>query len=135
MAENKLGIGYISFPLDIDKDLLLSLEDFVRRVDDNVNYLLRPSIVTVTNDYTATDLDYTIIANGGAGGMSVHLPAVDTVEGKIFIVKKINAIGTVTITTNGSETIDGSATSSLTTQYQSVMLQSDGSNWHILSSL
>ena len=129
MAENRLGIGYIAFPQNIDTDTLLSLEEFARKVDDNVNYLLKPSIITASTNHTATDLDYTIVANGA---LTVTLPQASTVRGKILIIKSITA-GTVTVDGYSSETIDGAATASISTIYDSIIVQSDGSNWHKLA--
>jgi hypothetical protein len=39
----------------------------------------------------------------------------------------------VTVACFGAETIDGSATNLITVQYASIMIQSDGTNWYILS--
>jgi hypothetical protein len=128
-GENKLGIGRISFPSTVENNLLLALEEFVRRVDDNVNYLLKPKVVTTTSTYTATDLDSTILCNGT---FTVTLPDAATVEGKQLTVKNIGT-GTVTVDGFGSQEIDGDTTEGLATQYQAIVLHSDGENWFKLA--
>lgn len=126
MAENRLGIGRISFPTTMDGDTLLAIEEFNRRVDDNINYLLRPNIISVSSDYTATDLNHTILCSAL---LTVTLPQASTVTGKILTIKRTGA-SNVTIDGYSSETIDGSATITLTTAYESVRIQSDGANWY-----
>jgi hypothetical protein len=44
MPEDRLGVGKIVFPAQIDKDLRVALDDFSQRVDDNINYLLAENI-------------------------------------------------------------------------------------------
>lgn len=133
MAENKLSLGRISFPSNIDKDLKIALEDFVFRVDDNLGYLLKPQVVTIAGAYTATDLDSVILCDASGGGFTVTLPDAATVKGKVVTIKNIGSSGTVVIDGNGSQTIDGSATVSLSTQYHFRKIASDGSNWHVIS--
>jgi hypothetical protein len=92
------------------------------------------AIVTKTNNYTASVNDHTILCNNTAGSMTITLPVASGCTGRIYVIKKISAAGTVTVAGNsGVETIDGSLTSSLTTQYTSIMIQSDGTAWYILS--
>lgn len=53
--------------------------------------------------------------------------------GKIYVIKKTDASGNaVTVGTTSSQTIDGSTTYSLATQYKYVVVQSNGSNWFII---
>lgn len=90
-------------------------------------------ITTKTVTYTATASDYTIVCNN-AGAITINLPAAAGCAGRIYVVKKISGAAlNVTIDPNASETIDGALTRLLTTQYESVMIQSDGTSWFILS--
>jgi len=57
------------------------------------------------------------------------LPTAVGIFGKIYIVKNSGS-GTITVNTTSSQTIDGSATKNLL-QYQSIQVQSNGSNWVI----
>ncbi|RLC88227.1 MAG: hypothetical protein DRJ03_03520 [Chloroflexi bacterium] len=133
MAENRLGIGDIILPADTPNDLRIAIEEFMRRVEDNVNYLLFPQLVSVTAAYTATDLDSAIIVDATSGAVTVTLPDAATVDQKILTIKKIDNSNNVTVDGNGSQTIDGSATQVLSTQYEALTIQSDGSNWYILA--
>jgi hypothetical protein len=91
------------------------------------------SITTKTTSYTATANDYTIVCNN-AGAITITLPAASGATGRVYVIKKISAaLNNVTIDPNASETIDGGATRVLTVQYESVMIQCDGTSWYILS--
>lgn len=129
MAENTLGIGRISFPSNTPIDLLLAMEELVRRADDNINYTLKPHIDTVTANYTATDLDWTIICDTTGGSFTVTLPQASTVKGKQVAIKKIAAGGTLIIDGYSSEEIDGATTDALTSLWESVILHCDGTEW------
>lgn len=85
-----------------------------------------------TTDYTATG-DETIIPCAPAASMTVTLPAASTMTGKSLTIKKTDSdfSKTVTIDGNAAETIDGAATYVLYTQYESVTIKCDGSNWHV----
>ncbi len=87
---------------------------------------------TVTAAFTITLDDELILADGTAGAFAVTLPAARIAWGRTFVVKRTSAAGTITVTAAGTATIDGIATYSLSVQYQSVSVQSDGVNWHIL---
>jgi hypothetical protein len=91
------------------------------------------SVVTKTTSYTATASDYTIICNN-SGGITITLPAASGAPGRVYVIKKISGLlSNVTIDPNGSETIDGFATRILTLQFETAMIQCDGTGWYILS--
>ena len=92
------------------------------------------AITTKTNtDYTLTINDDVVLFDTGATTRIATLPAASTVTGKIYHIKKIDAgVGLVTIDGNASETIDGDLTPDITAQYESFMIVSDGSNWHVI---
>ena len=86
--------------------------------------------VVVTSDYTASASDF-ILADASAGNITITLPA--PVDGAKVAVKKIDSsANTVTINPNATEKIDGLSSLTLSTQYESYYLYSDGSNWYIL---
>lgn len=90
-------------------------------------------ITTKTADYTATSSDHTILCNKSDGNITITLPAVSGCSGRIYNIKKIDSSAyTVTIDGNSSETIDGALTQTLTTQYESITIQTDGSAWYII---
>jgi hypothetical protein len=92
------------------------------------------AIVVKTATYTAQGSDYTIECNNTAGSMTVNLPTAAGIPGRVYVIKKVSAAGnSVVIDGYLSETIDGSLTNTITIQYGCIMIQSDGTNWIILS--
>lgn len=91
------------------------------------------AVVTKTAAYTATVSDKTILCDATSGAFTVTLPATQGLSGITYYIKKVDSSGNaVTIDGNGSETIDGDTTVKITTQYEALLLQTDGSNWHVL---
>lgn len=88
---------------------------------------------SVDNSFTNGDTissDINLVS-GGAGGISINLPP--PASGNMVIVKKIDsAAGTVTISQNDSETIDGASSKILYYQYETMTFVSDGTNWFIV---
>lgn len=87
-------------------------------------------------DYTVTTTDNirTIGMTTGGTDRAVDLPSAATSTGRILTIKKVDSgVGTVTIDPNASQTLDGDTTVVLTTQYEAITFQSDGSNWLILN--
>lgn len=84
--------------------------------------------------YTVTeaDRDKLILVDATSGAVTITLLAAATAgNGFRVAVKKIDSSGNaVTIDGNSSETLDGAATSTLSTQYDTDNLICDGSNWH-----
>ena len=90
------------------------------------------AIKTVTADYTITVVDHTILGNPGSEHITVKLPInYSGIKGRIYIIKNISSSYNVVINGNGTE-IDGSSTSTLSTQYKYKKVQSDGTNWYII---
>lgn len=86
------------------------------------------AITSKTADYTATNLDSVVLANGT---LTVTLPSAATAgAGREYDVKNIGT-GTVTVASS-SGTIDGVATKMMSTQYEAMTFISDGTNWWIL---
>jgi|688.fasta_scaffold18766_15 hypothetical protein len=83
-----------------------------------------------TTAYTATTSDYLIDCTSGT--FTVTLYAASGNAGRILMVKNSGA-GTITVDGNASETIDGAATYSLSVQYATVQIMSDGTNWKIIA--
>jgi len=89
-----------------------------------------------TADYIATIFDDVLICSGtltvtlyDAAGKTVS--NVSQNSGRRIVVKNIGT-DTVTIDGAGAQTIDGSTTKAISSQYGSLELFSDGSNWHII---
>jgi hypothetical protein len=75
--------------------------------------------------------DEVIIADATSASMSIVLPELSKARGRWLYVKKIDAsANAVTIGGFDSETIDGAATLTTTTQYDSWTLFAGDSEWH-----
>jgi len=95
-------------------------------------------------DIKATgDAAYTILDNDGyrtivtdttmTAARTVTLPtAADNTDRIITIKKTDSGAFTLTVDGEGAETIDGAATMLLSSQYDSITVQSNGTNWHMI---
>jgi hypothetical protein len=97
-----------------------------------------PSVnIRVVNSYSSTPVAITsandvVIVDATAAPATVNLPTAASVVGLQLDIKKVDATNNVTVQANGAETIDGSNTATLTSQYESITIVSDGTEWHIL---
>lgn len=85
--------------------------------------------------YTATATGITLdgthsVVNVTATGQTITLPTAASITGRQYTIK-LTASGSATVATTSSQTIDGSTTYSLASQYKYVTVVSDGSNWII----
>ena len=86
--------------------------------------------------YAAKTANYTIVAttdsciNCTSGSFTVTLPTAVGLDGQAFVVKN-SGTGAITIATTSSQTIDGATTATMSTQYESISLISNGANWII----
>jgi hypothetical protein len=94
-----------------------------------------PFVTTTTTAYTPSKSDKTIFADASAASFTVTLPGAATVDaGKTYTVKRTNAgANTVIVDGNGSETIDGITSLRLNQRFDYLQLQSDGTNWMVIS--
>lgn len=91
------------------------------------------STTSKTGAYTATDSDDVILCSASGGAFTITLPTAVGISGRVYHIKKTDSsTNAVTIAGNGSETIDGATTQTLTIQYESMSVVSDGSNWSVL---
>ena len=98
------------------------------------------SVPTITSASPGTA--YTISTHAGieeiylltpSADISVNLPAAATAgTGHKYQIKNLAASYTLTIDPSGAETIDGSATFAISSQYESITIVTDGSNWFII---
>lgn len=87
-----------------------------------------------TTTYAITTSDDMIPVDGTSAGFTVTLPTAVGVSGRRYTIKRVDLTlaNIVTIATTSSQTIDGSTTRKLSTQYESIQVESDGANWHII---
>lgn len=101
-------------------------------VDSAADKLNVVSKTFVDTPYTAVDAD-AVLYDVSGGSSQVNLPAAASNADAKIVVKKTDSSGnTVTIDGNGAETIDGATTRVLNSQYESITMVCDGSNWFII---
>ena len=89
---------------------------------------------SVTTSGNVVSGDYLIIADATAGAITMTLPPAALVPGRIYAFKRINAgANAVIVDGYGAETIDGNLTHTLTPQWNSVTIMSNGVAWFILA--
>jgi len=90
------------------------------------------AVQTVTGNTTLNSSNYTTIVNN-TGTATIFLPTAVGADGRIYVIKKVSpALNNVIIDASNAELIDGTLSQTLTQQYSSVMLQSNGHDWVIL---
>lgn len=100
------------------------------KITSEVDAYVYASVTSVSSNTTLTNGNSIVLATGGAGGITITLPA--PTAGKIFNIKKIDSgVGSITISPP-SGTIDGSASKLLTVQYQSLTITSNGTNFFVI---
>lgn len=88
---------------------------------------------TITGTATISTVTYNR-CNSTTGAFTITLPTAVGITGRVYTVKKIDAsANAVTVDGDGSETIDGAATYALATQWKSVTVISNGTNWEIIA--
>jgi hypothetical protein len=86
-----------------------------------------------TGNYTAMTSDNVLLGDATGGAIIFTLPAAASAPGSVFFFKKIDPSGNVvTVKGNFSELIDGSNTFLLNTQYASVTVASDGTQFWVI---
>lgn len=88
---------------------------------------------TSTSPYAVQAGDTVLLVNATSGTRVIQLPPAAVAQDRIWTIKKIDASGnTVDITPDGAETIDGVNPYSLTTQYQTARVGSNGTAWFVV---
>jgi len=100
------------------------------KITSEVDPIVYTSIVTVSSNTTLTNGYTAVLVNASAGTRTITLPA--PTSGKVFHIKKIDSsLNAVTISPP-SGTIDGAASKSLASQYSSLTIISDGTNFFLI---
>lgn len=90
------------------------------------NRVLTTTAQTTTATIANTD-DVTL--DSGTTNHTLTLPTAVGIDGTVLVVKKTGAAGVITVEGDGTETIDGALNFTLTRQYESASVISDGTNW------
>lgn len=143
----------------MDRQMFIGGVDPLKRYTD-MNIKAGSNVtISYVNNNTTKKVDVTFSATGGSGSgivRSINSIAVDTAAGQdtttdyvylcsgtltltlpdattnsnLYTIKNVGA-GIVTVATTSSQTIDGSLTITLPTQYTSVDVSSDTANWNV----
>lgn len=98
-----------------------------------INLCYRLRVVSVTSAYSAKIDDGLVLADAVGGAFTVTLPSAALNSGAVLRVKRLNAgANAVTVSAASGQTIDGATTRSLSAQYATVALCSNGANWFVL---
>ena len=93
------------------------------------------TVISHSSTYTESNTSGYVISltDATSGNIVANLPSASSSTGFVYTVKKINSNSNIiTVTANGSDKIDGNSTATLTTQYQSITIVSNGTNWSII---
>ncbi len=91
------------------------------------------TVVSKTTTYTATTTDDVILCDTSGGAWTLSLFAASGNSGKRLIIKKTTSDFTqLTIDANSTETIDGQTTTTLDTQFETLTIVCDGTNWRVV---
>lgn len=91
----------------------------------------RDILRSINTNYTAVDAD-ALLVDAASGAITITLPEV-ALAARIIVKKTDSSGNAVTVSTPGSETIDGSASLTLSSQNEAYSLISDGENWYTSS--
>lgn len=92
------------------------------------------TVNAATYDLLATDYILNVAYTTTGAVTSLTLPTAQCVAGRAIVIKDtggLSGTNNITIDTEGSETIDGDETAVINSDYSSINLYSDGSNWFI----
>ena len=100
------------------------------KITSETDQFVYAKVRSVSTTQSLTNGDSIVLGTAGAGGITLTLPA--PTSGKIFNIKKVDAApGSITISAP-SGTIDGVASKTVTSQYDSLTITSDGTNFFII---
>jgi hypothetical protein len=99
------------------------------QIDNSIAFATR----AITQDHTVTGGDHTIFVNANSTNITVTLPTAANILGRQYAIKRVDSsVNSVTITPDGSETIEGASSMTLPDQ-RSIVIQSDNNNWWIMA--
>lgn len=119
--------------IDGSPETLDTLNELAAAINDDPDFFNNlpknneKALVVKTEAYLLTVNDHVVVCSGS---WSATLPTAAGIAGQEFIIQN-SGTGTITVTPDGSETINGAATQTLN-QWESLTIVSDGTNWIII---
>jgi hypothetical protein len=125
--------------------VLIDSEIIKYETSKGLGKLIRGVLDTTINPYPSgtnvvllnvelSETDSTVIVNTDDGDMTINLPSATSIKGRIYTIKKSSKYNYAIITPVISQLIDGNETFRLKSLNEFISIQSDGSNWVIISS-
>lgn len=94
---------------------------------------LSNSVVTDSTVALTSNSSSVILADATSNNITINLPLAEDVDEDFFYIKKIDSsANTVTIAARSADAIDGQSSMVISSQYTSLHVTSDGSNWHVI---
>jgi len=87
------------------------------------------NVVTKTGDYTASGGDC-VLVDASSGDITITLP--EPSKATQVNIKKIDPSANIVIVVPNGGSIDGETSKEISTQYESYLFISDGTNWYIV---
>lgn len=115
----------------------LSSEESARvSADSSIEALLgtglATAVATLSSNTTLDTSHHVILVDATSAQVTLTLPSATTTSARQYMIKKKDSSSNaVVVSASNSQTIDGQASTSFNTQYEAIMVVSDGSNWFI----
>lgn len=90
------------------------------------------TVTSASSPVTVATNVYLYRANTTSGSITFNLPAAASSTGVQLVFKKISAANSLIIDGNGSETIDGALTKTLSANLASTMIYCNGTSWDVI---
>jgi len=88
-------------------------------------------VASVSTDTTLDETYSVVLVDASGGTITISLPQASGCKGRQYVIKKTDSSSYgVVVDPYGTETIDGSTTRTISTQWGKVEIVSDGSNWY-----
>jgi len=126
--------GFVLIDSEIIKYQSIQALGKLTRGVDSTDIIPYPNDTTISLlNIILTENESTVLINTTAGDMNVNLPSATDIKGRIYTIKKTTTANNAIITPITGQNIDGSATFRLRLINDFINIQSDGSNWTIIS--
>ena len=89
-------------------------------------------ITSADSPYVVLSGDFTLRADTTSGAIIFNIPPTSETVGRVLNIKTINNTNNVTVSGDSSELIDGSNIFMLTSLFESITVQANGTNWDII---
>lgn len=119
---------FVILPLDMDPQLRQALSDVIRAHAQQLNWATDHDVTSVATSTTvAHDL---VIADSTASVVTCTLPKAKDWQDRVLRVKKVNSNANIVIVhAQSGETIDKVGSATISVQYSTLSLISDGAEW------